>query len=1235
MAFPKRESEALNIQLLVDSIPAMIHTARPDGYLDYFNKPWLEYLGATLEEVSGWNWTAFIHPEDLDGIVAKWRGCLASGEIFEYETRVRRANGEYRWMFHRKVPLRDGRGNIIKWYGSSLDIEERKTAEEQLRRNDKVLQRSEFYLAEGQRLGHMGSWAFDRDGFYYWSPELFRMHGLDPAGKPPSLQEYLHCLHPQDRDSMADLIKRILTEASPFDATKRIVRPDGGIRYIRCAGVPVVENQTLKKYVGSAIDVTEHELLTQELRRREAYLTEAQRLSQTGSFGCNLSTGEMFWSEETFRIYGYDRSTQPAIERVLDRVHPEDRVLVQERMEQANRDEKDCGVECRLLLPDGSVKHVCIVAHPSKNESGTTEFIGAITDITARKGAEEARRSSEADLLEAQRLSHTGSWRHDVLTGIVTISPEVRRIFDIGPGEDTPTAGLFFGRIHPEDRPIETQNYERATLAKTDFESNYRIVLPDGSIKHVHNIGHPVLNESGDIRGFVGTVIDITERKLAEEAIRRSEAYLAEAQRLSHTGSFGWRPDTGEIVWSDETYRIFGFDPAEKPTISMVLQRTHPQDRASVQQVIERASKTGTNFEHEYRLLLPCGAIKHVRSLAQAFRDASGNLEFVGAVTDVSEQRRAEAVIRQHEAEFHRVIDTIPALVWSAMPDGSNAYVSKRFAEYMGSSPEQTTGSGWQALVHPDDLERHVGKWMEAVATGKPHESEVRCRRSDGQYHWQLDRGVPLRDEDGNIVKWYGVTTDIEDRKQAEDKIREQEAEFRQIVDLVPQLVAVYGPNRERIYANRTALDYLGIGLDEWRLETFAHSAHPDDSERLKSSADRAFSTGSAYDVELRLHKHDGSYRWFLARYNPVSDDKGHITRWYVTATDIEDRKQAEDRLRSENVALREEIDKTSMFEEIVGASPALRTVLSRISKVAPSDSTVLITGETGTGKELVARAIHRRSKRASRAFVSVNCAAIPRDLIASELFGHEKGAFTGATQQRLGRFELANGGTIFLDEVGDLPIETQIALLRVLQEHEFERVGGTRPIRVNVRVIAATNRDLQAVISGGSFRSDLFYRLNVFPIEIPALRERKEDIRLLVEYFIDRYARKAGKRITTVDKKTLRLLESYYWPGNIRELQNVIERSVIVCETEDFSVDESWLSQQPSNEKTESQLYLSEKVAAQEKEIIEGALRESHGRVFGPSGAAAKLGISRSTLESKIRSLKINKNRFRAIPGT
>ena len=335
------------------------------------------------------------------------------------------------------------------------------------------------------------------------------------------------------------------------------------------------------------------------------------------------------------------------------------------------------------------------------------------------------------------------------------------------------------------------------------------------------------------------------------------------------------------------------------------------------------------------------------------------------------------------------------------------------------------------------------------------------------------------------------------------------------------------------------------------------------------------------------------------------------------------------DRLYKENLALREEVDRISMFEEVVGASPALRAVLSRVSKVAPTDSTVLLTGETGTGKELIARAVHKRSRRASRAFVSVSCAAIPTSLIASELFGHEKGAFTGAMQRRLGRFELAEEGTLFLDEIGELPAEMQITLLRVLQEREFERVGGNQRIRANVRVIAATNRDLEAAIGAGTFRSDLFYRLNVFPIEIPPLRKRKEDIPLLVGYFIDHFARKAGKSFSGINKKTLNLLLSYPWPGNIRELQNVVERSVIVCETENFSVDESWLSRQPVSD-PKKQLELPEKLSAQAKEMIEAALRESGGRVSGPSGAAAKLGFHRSTLESKIASLKINKYRFK-----
>jgi transcriptional regulator with GAF, ATPase, and Fis domain len=337
---------------------------------------------------------------------------------------------------------------------------------------------------------------------------------------------------------------------------------------------------------------------------------------------------------------------------------------------------------------------------------------------------------------------------------------------------------------------------------------------------------------------------------------------------------------------------------------------------------------------------------------------------------------------------------------------------------------------------------------------------------------------------------------------------------------------------------------------------------------------------------------------------------------------------KTKNRLHDENMVLREQIDGACMFEEIVGSSPLLQRVLTSVVKVGPTDSTVLILGETGTGKELIARATHKCSRRSGRAFISVNCASIPPSLIASELFGHEKGAFTGALQQRQGRFEQAHSGTIFLDEIGELPIETQIALLRVLQERQFERVGGNRAIPTDVRIIAATNRDLPAAIAAGTFRADLFYRLNVFPIEVPSLRERKEDIPMLVEYLVKRFAEKMGKQIRNIDQKTLELCQNYAWPGNIRELQNIVERSVILLSGDTFWIDEAWLSnQQPILRGSSSSL--TETLENQEKKIIEAALAESNGKVAGPSGAATKLGIPRSTLDRKILQLNINKHSF------
>jgi len=505
-----------------------------------------------------------------------------------------------------------------------------------------------------------------------------------------------------------------------------------------------------------------------------------------------------------------------------------------------------------------------------------------------------------------------------------------------------------------------------------------------------------------------------------------------------------------------------------------------------------------------------------------------------------------------------------------------------------------------------------------------------------------------VRDGQEKIARWYGTITDIEDLKKAEEKLR-QAADLRTVIHTIPAMAWSALPDGCVDFLSRHWLDYTGLSPDQALNWGWKVAIHPDDLPGMLKTFEGAVKSGQPFEADGRFRRSDGEFRWFLFRANPLCDESGEVVKWYGTNTDLEDRKRAElelqkafaqievlkDRLFKENLALREQIDQAFMFEEIVGSSPALKTVLASIVRVAPVDSTVLITGETGTGKELIARAIHKRSKRSSRAFIRVDCATIPPSLIVSELFGHEKGAFTGALQRRAGRFEAADGGTIFLDEIGELSSEMQTALLRVLQEREFERVGSNQPISVDVRVLAATNQDLEAAVGAGRFRQDLFYRLNVFPIRVPSLRERKDDIPLLVEYLVQRYAKRTGKKINDIEKQTLDVFQGYDWPGNIRELQNIVERAVILCDGETFSVDETWMhrksNQQPGQLAPQARVFADGKkeLSAREREAIETALAECNGRVSGPRGAAVKLGIPHQTLESKIASLGIDKRRF------
>ncbi len=597
-----------------------------------------------------------IHPEDLEFVFRVSEEAIRGGLRTDVEHRIIRPSGELRTVHSQGDLKKDSSGRPCQMFGTVQDITDRKRA-------DEALQQSQIYLAESQRLAHMGSWAFNAAGFEYWSPELFRIHGLDPSGEPPTVEEYLALVHPEDRAFMKQGISQMFHDHLAFDFTKRIVWPNGEIRSVRCVGVPVTQGGIFHGFLGTVMDVTEQERLTEELRRSEHYLSEGQRLAHMGSWTFNPSGFFEYWSEELFKIYGLDpQKGAPTLEQYLATVHPQDRNFMAETIKRMHAEHSGCDVKKRIILPDGEQRYVRCVAIPVVEGEILKGFLGTAIDITEQELLTHESERRQAYLIEAQRLTHTGSWAWNVGTDELFWSEEIFRIYEVDPVK-LPAWSLILDRVHPDDRAsLEQRKTLESTQTKwAESEGDFRIVVPGGKIKHLHSIAHPVMDDSGQISEVIGTVVDVTERKRIEDSLRRSESHLAEAQRLAHTGSWAWRvADRKVLHLSEEFYRICGFDPAEgTPTLEDCFERVHPEDRPKWKGIIERAIMEKADYDREFRIVLPNGTVKWIHTVGHPVLSNAGDLEqFVGSSTDITERKSAEQErekLRQLEADLAHI----------------------------------------------------------------------------------------------------------------------------------------------------------------------------------------------------------------------------------------------------------------------------------------------------------------------------------------------------------------------------------------------------------------------------------------------------------------------------------------------------------------------------------------------------------------------------------------------------
>jgi PAS domain S-box-containing protein len=856
----------------------------------------------------------------------------------------------------------------------------------------------------------------------------------------------------------------------------------GGVRFdvsVVAKGISLGSEQ-ITVYLIIYRDITERKKAERELRRSEGYLAEAQKLTNTGSWAWNVRTGVLFWSREIFRIYDYEyQDMGPTWPQFLERVHPEDRPQIEQsaRMEASGKEWLDSRNDFRIILPDGAIKHLHTVAHPVRDDSGEiTEVVGTVMDVTEQwkartelekafeeiKQRTEAARRSERELRDVVNTVPAHVWRTSSEGQVDFVNDRWSQF--TGLALDEAFGWKWEAVVHPDDGTRFVADWLTALKNGQAMESEARVRRADGEYCwwFIRNV--PLRDETGKLVRWYGTAIDIEDRKQAEQALRKSEERWRSVFENSAIG-VALTDLNGRFLAANHVYQtIVGYTEEELRALCF-LDLTHADYReANWVLITELLEGKRRQFQIEKKYLRKDGGSIWVRNNVSLVPGTERVPRFIMALSeDITQRKRAEEALQRSEAYLAEAQKLTHTGSWAVrVPQMENAqgeagqelavlprfgwdasYWSKEMFRIFGLDPAATPPSYMEVVrrLHPEDARYYTPVVEHAIRDRTDFETDHRLLLPNGAAKYIHVVGHPVVNASGDVIELVGTAMDVTEQHEARaalqsafEQIKAEETELRQMTDAVAAYIYVLRPDGTALYANQTVLDYTGLTLEDvQREDQRARVFHPEDVERLREERHKALARGKPFELEQRALGKDGNYCWFLVRYNPLRNDQGNIIRWYATGTDIEARKRAEERMRDENLALREQIDQAFMFEEIVGASPALQTVLSSIVKVAPTDSTVLITGETGTGKELIARAIHKHSQRSGQAFISVNCASIPSSLIASELFGHEKGAFTGAVQRRQGRFELAHSGTIFLDEVGELPAETQIALLRVL----------------------------------------------------------------------------------------------------------------------------------------------------------------------------------------------------------